>query len=43
LTFAGDTLYVADTNAHRVRVVDIKTKAVRTLALQDVPPAEPLK
>ena len=28
LSFAGGKLYVADTNAHRIRVVDLKTKAV---------------
>jgi len=32
---------VADTNAHRIRVVDLKTKAVRTLALKDVTPPKP--
>jgi hypothetical protein len=26
-------LYVADTNAHRIRVVDLKTKTVTTLAI----------
>src|SRR5262249_34930181 len=33
LSFAGDKLYVADTNAHRIRVVDIKKKTVATLQL----------
>jgi sugar lactone lactonase YvrE len=36
LTFAGDTMYVADTNGHRIRVVDLKTKAVSTLKLEGV-------
>ena len=43
LNFDGDTLYIADTNAHRIRVVDMKTKQVRTLELKDVPPVEPRK
>ena len=40
LSFAGGKLYVADTNAHRIRVVDLKTKAVKTLELKGVPPVE---
>jgi len=36
LSFAGGKLYVADTNAHRIRVVDLKTKAVTTLKLDGV-------
>jgi hypothetical protein len=36
LSFAGDKLYVADTNGHRIRVVDLKTKRVSTLALKGV-------
>jgi hypothetical protein len=40
LTVAGDTMYVADTNAHRIRAVDLKTKAVKTLELKDVLPVE---
>ena len=32
----GRTLYVADTNNHRIQVVDMKTKAVATLNLQGV-------
>ena len=38
LSFAGDKLYVADTNAHRIRVVNMKTKAVSTLHLKGVDP-----
>jgi DNA-binding beta-propeller fold protein YncE len=38
LSILGDTLYVADTNAHRIRVVDLKTKAVKTLELTGVSP-----
>ena len=41
LSVAGDKLYVADTNAHRIRVVDLKTKAVTTLQLKNAPPVVP--
>ena len=34
ISVAGDTLYVADTNHHRVVAVDIPTKAVRVLDVQ---------
>lgn len=41
LSVAGGKLYVADTNVHRIRVVDLKTKAVTTLQLTGVePPAD---
>ena len=30
LSYADGKLYVADTNAHRIRVVDLKRKAVST-------------
>lgn len=43
ISLLGDTLYVADTNAHRIRTVDLKTKAVKTLELKDVPPVEKFK
>lgn len=33
LSIAGDSLYVADTNNHKIRVIDLKTKAVKTLAI----------
>ena len=36
LSFAGDKLYVADTNGHRIQVVDLKTRVVSTLRLQGV-------
>jgi sugar lactone lactonase YvrE len=36
LSFAGDKLYVADTNSHRIRVVDLKTKAISTLELHGI-------
>ena len=36
LSVAGDDLYVADTNNHRIRVVSLDTKKVRTLNLAGV-------
>lgn len=33
LSVAGNELYVADTNNHKIRVVDLKTHSVKTLAL----------
>jgi thiol-disulfide isomerase/thioredoxin len=38
ISYANGKLYVADTNAHRIRVVDIATKAVTTLQLKGVTP-----
>ena len=38
LSLANGKLYVADTNAHRIRVVDMKTKELTTLALKGVEP-----
>ena len=38
ISYADGKLYVADTNAHRVRVVDLKTKEVSTLTLSGVEP-----
>ena len=38
LSIAGEKLYVADTNAHRIRVVDLQTKEIKTLELKGVPP-----
>ncbi|MCU0704686.1 MAG: redoxin domain-containing protein [Fimbriiglobus sp.] len=43
LSVAGGKLYVADTNAHRIRVVDLKTMAVSTLELKGVEPPPPQK
>jgi hypothetical protein len=36
ICYGDGKLYVADTNAHRIRVVDLKTKTVSTLKLQGV-------
>ena len=36
LSIAGGKLYVADTSSHRIRVVDLDTRAVTTLELQGV-------
>jgi DNA-binding beta-propeller fold protein YncE len=38
LSLANGKLYVADTNAHRIRVVDLKTKELTTLMLKGVEP-----
>jgi len=38
LAVAGDKLYVADTNNHAIRVVDLKTKETRTLVIKDLQP-----
>jgi len=42
LSIAGDSLYVADTNNHKIKVVDLKTGKTRTLEIPDLtPPAPP--
>jgi len=42
ISIAGDFLFVADTNNHAIRAVHLKTKQVRTLALQGLePPPRP--
>ena len=43
-TEIGDKIYVADTNNHRIQVVDLKTKQTQTLPLVGVePPAATAK
>ena len=37
LSVAGGELHIADTNNHKIRVVDLATKAVRTLATESIP------
>ena len=37
LSVAGDELYVADTNNHKIRVVDLASKGVRTLDTASIP------
>ncbi len=43
ISVANDKLYIADTNANRIRVVDIKTKAITTLQLDGVSPVSFVK
>ena len=38
LAVAGEKLYVADTNNHAIRVVDLKTKETRTLPIKGLQP-----
>ncbi|MGI8919778.1 MAG: thioredoxin-like domain-containing protein [Pyrinomonadaceae bacterium] len=38
LSVANDKLYVADTNNHAIRVVDLKTKTTATLRIKDLQP-----
>jgi thiol-disulfide isomerase/thioredoxin len=41
LSLAGTTLYVADTNNHKVRMVDVNSRAVKTLELEGLKPPTP--
>jgi DNA-binding beta-propeller fold protein YncE len=41
ISVARGELYVADTNNHKIRVVDLKTHAVRTLALDGIAAPKP--
>ena len=38
LAIAGEKLFVADTNNHAIRVVDLKTKETKTLVIKDLQP-----
>jgi thiol-disulfide isomerase/thioredoxin len=40
LTIAGDKLYIADTNNHAIRVLDLKTKETKTLAIKGLQPPQ---
>jgi thiol-disulfide isomerase/thioredoxin len=40
LTIAGDKLYIADTNNHAIRVLDLKTKETTTLAVKGLQPPQ---
>jgi thiol-disulfide isomerase/thioredoxin len=41
LSAAGERLYVADTNNHKIKVVDLKTDSVKTLKLDGLSPPQP--
>jgi thiol-disulfide isomerase/thioredoxin len=41
ISFAAGKLYVADTNNHAIRVVDVSTKKVETLAISGLGPPKP--
>ena len=41
ISYAAGKLYVADTNSHLIRVVDISTKAVSTLEVKGLTPPKP--
>ncbi len=43
MSIAAGKLYVADTNAHRIRVVDLKSRVISTLNLKGVEPPPPQK
>jgi DNA-binding beta-propeller fold protein YncE len=38
LSAAGEKLYIADTNNHAIRVIDLKTKAITTLSIKGLEP-----
>ncbi len=40
ISIAGDKLFVADTNNHTIKVIDLATKSTSTLILKNVPPAQ---
>jgi hypothetical protein len=40
LSIAGNTLYVADTNDHAIRMVDLSSRKVTTLAIDGLTPPD---
>jgi hypothetical protein len=40
LSIAGNTLFVADTNAHAIRTVDLTSRRVATLAIEGLTPPD---
>jgi hypothetical protein len=38
LSIANNTMYVADTNNHVIRTIDLSTREVRTLTLEGLTP-----
>jgi thiol-disulfide isomerase/thioredoxin len=40
LTVAGDKLYVADTNNHAIRILDLKTRETKTLPIKGLQPPQ---
>ena len=43
MSLLGDQLYIADTNNHRIRVFDLKSKSLRTLEIDGLKPLVELK
>ena len=43
LSIVGETLYVADTNNHQIRKIDLKTKAVERFVVEGLTPPAPVK
>ncbi|TWT30832.1 thioredoxin-like domain-containing protein [Blastopirellula retiformator] len=43
LSYANGKLYVADTNNHLIRTIDLKTKQVKTLTIEGLTPPSPPK
>lgn len=42
LAFAGNKLYIADTNNHRIQVYDLESKSISTLQLEGLEPPKPV-
>jgi hypothetical protein len=43
LSAAGESLYLADTNNHKIKVIDLKNGAVKTLKLDGLEPPKPVR